>query len=187
MTDLQAKLLEMLKWYHDFCVEHNLRYYALGGTLLGAVRHKGFIPWDDDIDVGMPRSDYNKFLALAKEIPSPYVLETPQSLAKDFVYAFSKIYNTQTTLIEKGKKNIKRGIYLDIFPLDGLGNEKQEAVRQFNRTAKLVKKLAVRVSPLRKGRGKLKNFAVVLARLSPQWIINDKKLALKLDAVASEN
>ena len=55
--ELKQKLLNMLKWFHAFCKEHGLRYYALGGTMLGAVRHKGFIPWDDDVDLGMPRGD----------------------------------------------------------------------------------------------------------------------------------
>ena len=139
MTELQQELLKILKWFHGFCVENNLRYYADGGTMLGAVRHKGFIPWDDDVDVCMPREDYNKLISLSASLPKPYVLETPQSEAKDFLYAFSKIYNTDTTLIEKGKKNIKRGIYLDVFPLDGLGNSEKEAKKNFARTAKLVK------------------------------------------------
>ncbi len=176
----------MFEWFHNFCVENNLRYYAIGGTMLGAVRHKGFIPWDDDMDVGMPREDYKRLIELSALIPKPYVLETPQSPAKDFLYAYSKIYDTDTTLIEKGKRNIKRGIYLDVFPLDGLGNSMEEAKKQFAKTSALVKKLAVRVSPVRKGRGFAKNCAVVLSRCIPQFIINDKKLAQKLDRVASE-
>ena len=60
MTEVQSKLLDMLVWFDRFCRENGLRYYALGGTLLGAVRHEGFIPWDDDVDVGMPRTDYEK-------------------------------------------------------------------------------------------------------------------------------
>lgn len=186
MTELQSKLLDILKWFHGFCEEHDLRYYALGGTMLGAARHKGFIPWDDDVDVGMPRKDYNRLIELSGEIAAPYVLETPQSEAKDFLYAFSKIYDTTTTLIEKGKRNIKRGIYLDVFPLDGLGNDEAVAAKQFKRTASLVKRLAVRVSPIRKGRGLLKNTAVVLSRCIPHLTISDKKLAQKLDSVAAE-
>ena len=68
MTELQQKLLNMLSWFHDFCEKNNLKYYILYGTLLGAIRHKGFIPWDDDIDVGMPRDDYEKFLNICRKI-----------------------------------------------------------------------------------------------------------------------
>ena len=64
LTQLQYQLLEMLRWFHDFCEKNKLRYYVLGGTMLGAIRHKGFIPWDDDIDVGMPRGDYQKLIRL---------------------------------------------------------------------------------------------------------------------------
>ena len=64
LTPLQAKLLESLKWFDHFCRENNLRYYAIGGTILGAMRHKGFIPWDDDVDVTMPLPDYQKFISL---------------------------------------------------------------------------------------------------------------------------
>lgn len=64
-TDLlKKKLTEMLGWFHEFCVTHGLRYYALSGTMLGAVRHGGFIPWDDDIDVGMPRRDFERLSEL---------------------------------------------------------------------------------------------------------------------------
>ena len=78
MTDMQTKLIEMLEWLHSFCVENNIKYYAIGGTLLGAVRHNGFIPWDDDIDIGMPRNEYNRFIkCMENTCQSKYVLETP--------------------------------------------------------------------------------------------------------------
>lgn len=67
LRKLQLVEIDLLKEFIGICKENNLRYYMLGGTLLGAVRHKGFIPWDDDIDVGMPRKDYKKFLQIVKE------------------------------------------------------------------------------------------------------------------------
>lgn len=79
----------MLAWFDSFCRENNLTYYALGGTMLGAARHQGFIPWDDDIDVGMPREDYAKLEKImnGKQFDN-YVLETPNSKNRDFCYSF---------------------------------------------------------------------------------------------------
>ena len=69
-------LAQMLRWFHDVCQEHGLRYYVLGGTMLGAVRHQGFIPWDDDVDVGMPRADYLRFWQwMEQQPPGRYRLE----------------------------------------------------------------------------------------------------------------
>ncbi len=70
--ELQTHLLKMFKWFHEFCETHGLRYYALGGTMLGAARHKGFIPWDDDIDIGILYEDKEKAYELLKNLPSPY-------------------------------------------------------------------------------------------------------------------
>ena len=66
--------LEILEAFKSICKKHGLRYYAIGGTLIGVHRHKGFIPWDDDIDLGMPRPDFDKFVALQKEYPKGYTL-----------------------------------------------------------------------------------------------------------------
>ncbi len=64
--ELQLKLLEIMKVFHSVCEKHSLKYFMLGGTMLGAVRHKGFIPWDDDLDIGMTRESYNKLLKIAE-------------------------------------------------------------------------------------------------------------------------
>ena len=70
IRSVQLRELEILKVFQDICSRHNLRYFAIGGTCLGAVRHKGFIPWDDDVDVAMPYEDYAKFKAIARtELP----------------------------------------------------------------------------------------------------------------------
>ena len=93
MTDLQIKLLNMLEDFHKICIEYNLSYYVIGGTALGAIRHKGFIPWDDDIDVGMPRDDYERLKNLSKTLSLPEY-EFEFSGKKDFTYTYGKMYDT---------------------------------------------------------------------------------------------
>lgn len=123
LRTMQEMLTDMLKHFHDFCSLYSLRYYVFGGTALGAARHKGFIPWDDDLDVCMPRPDYEKLMKIysIKNQNKRYVLETLNS-SKEYYYSFSKIYDTETTLIEFVRNPLKRGIYIDIFPLDGVSD-----------------------------------------------------------------
>ena len=175
---LKRMLIDMMRWFHDFCVENNLRYYAAGGTMLGAVRHKGFIPWDDDIDIIMPRADYTKLEQLMKtQQNKKYILETPNTDAKDYYYTFSKLYDIQTTLIENTKYKIKRGIYLDIFPLDGMGNSLEESRRHFKKIENANNLLLSKITGVRKGRSFIKNIAVRFFRLIP---LNEKKLLKKV-------
>ena len=131
LKEIHTILLQILDWYHNFCVKKQLRYYVLGGTLLGAVRHHGFIPWDDDVDVGMPRRDYERFITLmAGQANGRYIAETADKNIPYF-YPFAKLYDTHTTLIEQLRYPIKRGIYIDIFPLDGIGDDMNEAEKNY--------------------------------------------------------
>lgn len=182
MTELQSRLLEMFQWFHELCEKNNLRYYALGGTALGAVRHRGFIPWDDDIDVGMPRTDYERMeQILGREHSGRYVLETPNTTAKDYFYPLSKLYDTETTLTENTRLKIKRGIFIDIFPLDGIGDSEEEAKRNYRPIHWKHNLLLTRVTGIRAGRSRLKNAAVLVARFIPEQILDNKKLLLGLD------
>ena len=182
MTELQSKLLDMFKWFHEFCMSHGLRYYMIGGTMLGAARHKGFIPWDDDIDVGMPRPDYEKLEQLMKlQGEQRYILETPRTEALDYFYPISKLYDTQTTLVENTRLKIRRGIFLDIFPLDGIGDSEEESRRNYKAVHWKHNLLLTRVTGIREGRSKLKNAAVRVARLVPGCILDNKKLLLNLE------
>nr|WP_313975631.1 LicD family protein [uncultured Psychrobacter sp.] len=117
MDILQQTLLETLQEFHSFCEEHRLRYFLIGGSLLGAVRHKGFIPWDDDIDVAMPRTDYDRFLDLSHNIKPPFIVKSPK-FQKDYRYQTTKFTNESLMVEEDAYKPIVTGAWLDIFPLD---------------------------------------------------------------------
>ena len=117
---IQSKIIELLRLFIDVCENNDLTYYALGGTLLGAVRHKGFIPWDDDIDLGMPRADYELFKQIANErFNGKY-----QFLSEDtpgYRKAFSVIRDTSTRIM-MNYSNVEQeeSLWIDIFPIDGL-------------------------------------------------------------------
>lgn len=117
---LWAVEMDMLSLIDDICNKYNMQYFALGGTLLGAVRHKGYIPWDDDIDILMPRNDYEKLIELSdKEIVTPYFLSSPLT-EKMFWRKHLQLRNSLTTgVIDFDRKlNNNKGIFIDIFPLD---------------------------------------------------------------------
>ena len=120
LTDLQKVIIATLQEFHEFCQEHDLTYHLGGGTLLGAIRHKGIIPWDDDIDVDMPREDYERLLKLAEQFPSPYVVKHFE-LDNNYVYPFVKIYNPKLQVTEFfGEQSYTSGAWIDVFPMDGV-------------------------------------------------------------------
>ena len=111
--------LKLLDYFDQLCREHNLRYYIAYGTLLGAVRHQGFIPWDDDIDVVMFRDDYEKLKVIAGEVVEyPYFFQN--SYTDTMIWAFAKLRDSRTTAIEfpDFPSEFHQGIFIDIFPLD---------------------------------------------------------------------
>lgn len=117
---LQQTELETFKVFVSVCETLRIRYYLLAGTLLGAVRHQGFIPWDDDIDVGILREDYERFLSQAgKLLPSHLFLQTYKT-DKGYHQPFAKIRNSNTAFIELSVKDnpMNHGVFIDIFPLD---------------------------------------------------------------------
>ncbi len=180
MTEIQIKLVDMLRWFHDLCVENNLRYYAIGGTMLGTARHQGFIPWDDDVDVGMPHEDIEKLRdIISRNASDRYAFEAPETEATDYFYPFYKLYDTSTTLVENTKYAIKRGIYIDIFPLDGTGDTLEESEKNCKKVMFLKNLLMAKVGGFRKGRKFYKNLVVAIFRLIP---VNDKKILHRLVA-----
>lgn len=133
MTDEQIKevLVEILAEFDRICKDNHLKYSVAGGTLLGAVRHKGFIPWDDDIDIVMLRSDYDKLVSLHYE--SDHYIIKNHSYSKNYYYIFSKIMDKRTALEEFGRAEKDMGVYIDIMPLDFLPDDKSKWARIFKK------------------------------------------------------
>lgn len=131
-----AIIVDVLRAFDSICREHGLTYFCGGGTAIGAVRHHGIIPWDDDIDLFMPRPDYDRFLQIASQTDlGNYEVLTPWNTA-DYPFHFSKMCNRHTTLVEEADTPCITGLFIDIFPLDGTASDRTEAIRlkhQFRR------------------------------------------------------
>lgn len=130
--ELWAILLDIFRKFVQVCEKYKLSYFAISGTALGAVRHSGFIPWDDDMDFVMPREDYNKLIKLKSEFEWPYSLTYPSDEPGNG-FSFLRIHNSNTLGTSKTFKNldINHGISIDIFPLDSIdmnNSEKQQQV-----------------------------------------------------------
>lgn len=137
--ETQMAALEVLKTVTEICEQQNLRYYLVWGTLIGAVRHKGFIPWDDDVDIMMPRPDYEKFLKLFQKNVKNYPhleLFNPDT-CPNYPYMISRVSDDRYEIIMENEKPYGMGVFVDIYPFDGLGNTIDEAREFFKKGDRL--------------------------------------------------
>lgn len=136
MTDLQKVEYDILINFISICNELNLRYYLVCGSALGAVKYNGFIPWDDDIDVALPRQDYNILMEKVQlYLPSKYFLQN-YNTERGLAIISSKIKNSNTTYIEKDHSHLKKinhGVFIDVIPLDYYPKDDREFLKRFNR------------------------------------------------------
>ena len=128
--ELRQIQIGILDEVHSFCEAHGLRYFLSSGTLIGAVRHKGYIPWDDDIDIYMPREDYEAFLATYHDKSGRYKAINPR-LESDYYYTFAKVVDLRTKMIETETEGYEIGVFMDIFPVDYVTDDLQERERVF--------------------------------------------------------
>lgn len=122
--ELKKIQLDILDNVALFCEQHGLRYYLAYGTLLGAVRHKGYIPWDDDIDIHIPRPDYEQFIKEYNNSDSPYRVVSPECDSR-YRVPFAKVHCPKSIVNEFHFKPDVFGVYIDIFPLDGVESQRQ--------------------------------------------------------------
>ncbi|MBS3202807.1 LicD family protein [Turicibacter bilis] len=130
IKETQSVSLEILKTVADICEEQKLRYTLIYGTLIGAIRHKGYIPWDDDVDIMMPRPDYDKLLVYLREhiedYPNLRVFNHDE--CKEYPYMITRISDQRYVIKMENEKPFGMGVFIDIYPYDGLGITKDEAL-----------------------------------------------------------
>lgn len=138
IQELRQIQMGILDEVHQFCEQHGLYYFLSSGTLIGAVRHKGYIPWDDDIDIYMPRKDYERFLQTYHDASGRYKAIDPQREAH-YYYTFAKVVDMRTRMVEKETEGYEIGVYMDIFPVDYVTEDLQERERIFKQKKLLYK------------------------------------------------
>ena len=139
IKEVQQISLELLKEVHDFCVENDIKYTLFSGTLIGAIRHHGFIPWDDDLDIAMPRPDYEKFIHSFKS-KKGNILFTREMQGDNVFIVYARFCEMNKTFVDDKqypwtKRN--KGIWIDIFPLDGIENNVELASKRIEKIYKL--------------------------------------------------
>ena len=142
MKRIWAMELDMVKKFVTVCEDYHLKYWMMGGTLLGAVRHNGFIPWDNDIDLAMPREDFNKLLEIGPvEFQSPYFFQTPVTEEARFFCTYIKIRNGNGTAASRNEFDlgINCGVFIDIFCLDEIPDLELRRKMYFRQLAEISK------------------------------------------------
>lgn len=176
---IQKIELEMLKVFHSICIENNLSYYAVGGTLLGAIRHNGFIPWDDDIDLAMPREHFERFVQIAGNILPRHLKLSYSELNLNTL----QLTDVRTKVI-KGKKETP--LYIDIFPLDGFPENTIQ--KQIHEKRILFRRMLCKLSVVNlmteRDRGTIENLIVEFGELfKTDKLLNTKKQLDKLHGI----
>lgn len=174
LKTLRKKQTPILDCIDQVCRKNNLQYYIWAGTLLGSVRHKGFIPWDDDMDIAMPRPDYDRLMEHCHEwMPAPFEVIGSHN-RPDYPYPFAKVIDGSTTLLERPDFFFPEGVYIDIFPLDGFPSDEQLAQKHLKHYRLWRHLLFLRGrDPFKHGKGPRSWYPFLLHKLmSLSWIQN---------------
>lgn len=136
LQEVHQVSLEILKDIHEFCIDNNIKYSLSGGSLLGAIRHNGFIPWDDDIDIQMPRPEYEKFIHSYKSPKGYKVFSRELDGCEDLNIAFCRVCEMERTCVDMGLgpwRKERTGVWVDVFPIDGAPSDEKLAKKKIDK------------------------------------------------------
>ena len=184
--EIQMVSLDILKDVHEFCVEHDIKYTLFSGTLIGAIRHHGFIPWDDDLDIAFTRPEYEKFVRLYKS-KKGYKLFARERQGKDVYLAYTRICEMERTFVDDSRflwTKEPKGIWIDVFVLDGADSDRKRA-ESFSRKNYIIWRLGTlfreSLAPLNSLRSLQDKIKCIICKLLTWWCtphIFDKHIEL---------
>lgn len=185
LYEIQQGSLEVFKKIKTICSELNIEYYLAFGTLLGSIRHKGFIPWDDDLDIWMKRTDYEKFVSYCrknKDIIAPFELKH-FSTCKNYIYPIARLSDSRYTIKYNDAKDYGLGLFVDLYPLDGIDPSDKKFLKKLMSYRKIIYYCGLKTCP-EKG----KSFKSLLKRIYflRTRFINLPKLLKKVDRFAQK-
>lgn len=185
LSEIKKIELDILVNFHEFCKENNLKYFLAYGTLLGAIRHKGFIPWDDDIDVVMPRKDYRVFISKYNYWAKKKYNIVSLDFRNDYYLCAAKLIDPNTILKENVNQVIDIGVFIDVFPLDFLTSDFKSACKHMKRIERMYWPIVFKQIEYGKNKPLLKRIAFKLGHQCFKRTNISKRL-LKIDKVSQK-
>jgi len=181
-NDLKQIQIDILQHVNDFCHKYNIVYSLAYGTLIGAVRHKGYIPWDDDIDIVMTRSEYNKFLMLYKNKDTSKYKIYNYKTCSSCTIPYTKVFDDETLWLEDVENKVEIGVNIDVFPLDKIPIKDKRHLKILKKIRKLKQILMLKQVSISSHRNPLKNAILILGHFMLKKV-SIYKIVKKIDTI----